>query len=154
MADEREMDPETQRIVDDVGRRMFAKRAGKRTVSQLIAEDHTPRPYSVRLTPGEIHRLRGMAHLTDIEASVLARQFILDGLMKLEAQMDQSNADSAAPRRILAVKLALLSVYDLVEGLERVPEARTPSNESPNSTDAEQVATAQDDFETGTGLDG
>ncbi len=128
-----EMDPETRRIVEESGRKLMAKRVGKRTVSQLIAEDHTPRPYSVRLTPGEIHRLRGMARATDIEASKLARQFILDGLMKLEAQVDKPAGESPEPRQIHAIKLALFSVYDQVVSLEH---GHPPSNtvaESPGA---------------------
>ncbi len=119
MDDHSEMDPETRRIVEASGRELMAKRAGKRTVSQLIAEDHTPRPYSVRLTPREIHRLRGMAHVAGIEASVLARQFIQEGLVRLEAQYRNDPDEARELSRILDIKLALLGVYDQIDGLER-----------------------------------
>lgn len=118
MDEARGMDPETRRIVEESGGALMAKRVGKRTVSQLIAEDQTPRPYSVRLSPGELHRLRGMARVTGIEASKLARQFILDGLIRLEAQVEHPASGSPDSGRIQAIKLTLLDLYDQVVGLE------------------------------------
>lgn len=129
MADDLEMDPETRRIVEEHGRELMAKRAGKRTVSQLIVEDTTPRPYTVRLTPMEIHRLRGMAHMTDVEASVLARQFIQDGLARLEAEVWAKPDDARQVGRRQAIKLALLSIYDQVDGLATGPAATNAVDE-------------------------
>lgn len=126
------LDPETLRIGMEMVEEALEKRKGRRTVSQFIAEDHTPRPYSVRLTPGELHRLRGLARWTEIEASKLARQFILEGMLRLEAEGLGLHAETPALQRAHDIKLALLRAYDLVDGLTAV--GHPPSTEPTEPT--------------------
>lgn len=120
------LDPETLRIGKEMFDEAMKSRKG-RPVSQFIAEDHTPRPYSVRLTPGELHRLRGLARATEVEASKLARQFILQGMVKLEAELD---ADEGAARHIgprEEIKETLLRAYIMIDDMAAALRDRPPA---------------------------
>lgn len=129
MADMNHLAPDTLAAMKALAEETAARRAhqGKgRSASEAINEEATPRPYSVRLTPRETHRLRVLAGASGVKPSELARQFILDGLLRLEAKLAQAPAEGGEQKRILDIKLALLSAYDLVEGLEQEHEAGEP----------------------------
>jgi hypothetical protein len=119
MANEKtDLSPQTLAAMEALAQETAAQRKGGRTASDVINDDATPRPYSVRLSARETHRLRVLARASGMKPSELARQFILDGLLRLEAKMASAPADDQEQKRILDIKLALLSAYDLVEGLE------------------------------------
>jgi hypothetical protein len=128
MADEeRNLHPETLAAMEALAKETAARRKGGRPVSEVINEDPTPRPYSVRLSAREIHRLRVLAGASGVKPSELARQFILDGLLRLEAKLASAPVDDRDRRRILDIKQALLNAYDLVESLEEKPsETKAP----------------------------
>lgn len=125
--------PDTLAAMTAMAEETAARRASQgkvRTASEVINEDATPKPYSVRLTARETHRLRVLAGASGAKPSELARQFILDGLLRLEAKLAQAPAEGGEHRRILDIKLALLSAYDLVDGLEQGHEKAEAPPES------------------------
>lgn len=128
MANEKmNLSPETLAAMEAMAQETATRRTGGRTASEAINEDATPRPYSVRLSARETHRLRVLAGASDVKPSELARQFILDGLLRLEAKLVNAPAGDQEHKRILDIKLALLSAYDLVESLEGdAPERPVP----------------------------
>jgi hypothetical protein len=101
--------------VETAGKRASSK--ATRSASEVINQDAAPRPYSVRLTAREIHRLRVLARACDMKQSEMARQFILDGLLRLEAKLVDGKSSNAEHKRITEIKLAILNAYDLVESL-------------------------------------
>lgn len=124
-------------------RSRVAERQGARSASEALNDETTRRPFSMRLTAREVHRLRVMSLIEEEGATELARRLLLEGLLRLEAKhladpkraqlaevVDHLNAQVDATKAIIGILMGGLA--DQPEPPQAAPPRRKlPGRKAP-----------------------